>query len=272
MKKSLWRHYLHEVIFEAETKKGKIFDIVLFILIILSVLTVVFESVNSIQAAYKHIFLRLEWMFTLLFTIEYFCRIICVKKPLKYIFSFMGIVDLIAILPSYVGLIFSSHSSFLTVRAIRLLRVFRIFKISRYIVEEKILIKALAASRIKITIFLIAILSLVLTMGTIMYFIEGESPGFQDIPQSIYWAIVTITTVGYGDITPNTAVGQLFASIFMILGYAIIAVPTGIVSAEIVSAKRDTTTIVCESCCHEDHDQDAIHCNQCGSKLNSWIE
>lgn len=267
MNRSL-RVRLHEIIFESDTPAGKAFDVALLWAIILSVFAVVLESVTSIGLTYGSALRMLEWMFTILFTVEYVLRLACVKKPLQYALSFFGIVDLLAILPTYLSLFFAGAQTLLVIRALRLLRVFRVFKLGRYVGEAKVLITALRASRAKIIVFLGAVLTIVLIVGTLMYLIEGEANGFTSIPRSVYWAIVTMTTVGYGDITPQTVLGQFLAAALMIVGYGIIAVPTGIVTIEIAEAsRRALNPHVCRSCSAEGHDTDAVHCKYCGAKL-----
>ena len=259
---------LHEVIFEAETPLGKWFDILLLWAILASVLMVVLESVQSINAYLGPWIKYLEWFFTILFTLEYILRIYSVEKARKYIFSFYGMIDLLAVLPSYLSLYFASAHSLLVIRTLRMLRVFRIFKLGRYVGEAQVLLKALSTSRPKITVFLVTVLSLVTITGTLMYMIEGAEHGFTSIPRSIYWAIVTMTTVGYGDLSPQTPTGQFLASIIMIMGYGIIAVPTGIVSVELAKASDPrANTICCPSCALEGHDPLAKFCRQCGSQL-----
>ncbi|MCP5499861.1 MAG: ion transporter [Leptospiraceae bacterium] len=258
---------MHEIIFEADTFWGKTFDIVLLWAIVLSVLTVMLESVEGLEKIYGDIFKMVEWSFTILFSIEYMARIYCVKRPLKYIFSFLGLIDLLSTLPTYLSLFAISAQYLLVVRSVRLLRVFRILKLSRYLGEAEILWIALKRSRYKITVFLGAVLSVVLIMGTFMYLIEGPENGFTNIPKSIYWAIVTLTTVGYGDIAPKTTLGQFIASAVMILGYAILAVPTGIVSVELANAQKQVNTVACMQCSLEGHDDDAKYCKHCGAKL-----
>ncbi len=265
---SRWRTVLHEVIFEAETAAGRAFDIVLMWSIILSVLTVMLDSVGSIRAAYGDILSAIEWFFTVLFTGEYILRMISVRRPERYASSFFGIVDLLAILPSYLSLFIPGSQHLLTIRVIRLLRVFRVFKLASYVNDANILVTALRASRRKIGIFILAVTTLVIILGSSMYIIEGEENGFTDIPTSIYWAVVTLTTVGYGDLSPHTPVGKAFASLVMLLGYGIIAVPTGIVTMEISnSAKKVVSTNSCPECSAEGHDSDATHCKYCGAKL-----
>ncbi len=258
---------LYEIIFEADTKTGKLFDVLLLWIIVLSVAVVSLESIGELKLKYGEIFFMLEWIFTILFTIEYFLRIYCISKPHKYIFSFYGIIDLLAIIPTYLSLFFVGSQYLLVVRILRLLRVFRIFKLNHLVKQANILKKALAASRGKITVFLFTVISLVFVIGSLMYVVEGPKNGFTSIPVSMYWTIVTLTTVGYGDISPQTPFGQLLASFVMIIGYAIIAVPTGIVSVELAQASKEVTTQVCPQCLREGHDTDAIYCKFCGSKI-----
>ncbi len=263
-----WRTKIYEVIFEADTPSGKLFDVLLIVAILLSVTVVFLESIEVLKIEYGQIFYALEWGFTILFTVEYLLRIICVNKPLKYIFSFYGIIDFLSIAPTYLSLIIVGSQYLLAIRILRLLRVFRVFKLTNLLTQSNILVGALKASRAKIAVFLFAVLTSVVVIGAIIYVVEGPENGFTSIPVSMYWAIVTLTTVGYGDISPQTPLGQFIASIVMILGYAIIAVPTGIVSVEIASAaKKQVTTQVCPNCLSEGHDKDATHCKYCGSKL-----
>ncbi len=261
---------MHEIIFEADTFWGKVFDISLLVVILTSIIAVMLESVESIDSKYGGFLLKVEWFFTIIFTLEYFARIYCVAVPRKYIFSFYGIIDLLAVIPSYLTLFFAGSHFFVVIRLFRLLRVFRIFKLVRYLGEANVLKKALRASRFKIIVFLETVVILVIILGTLMYIIEGPESGFTSIPRAIYWAIVTLTTVGYGDITPQTAAGQALASFVMIIGYGIIAVPTGIVTAELAraSAREDITTQVCPYCCEEGHDSNAVFCKYCGHALN----
>ena len=260
---------LYEIIFEADTTAGKWFDIILLWAILLSVLVVFLESISEIRFRYGNIFYPLEWFFTILFTVEYGLRIISTKKSLRYILSFYGIIDLLAILPTYLSLVIAGSQYFLVIRILRLLRVFRILKLTHFIRQAAILRRALLASRGKIAVFLFAVLTLVVVIGAVMYVIEGPENGFTSIPFSMYWAIVTMTTVGYGDVSPQTAIGQIFASFVMIIGYAIIAVPTGIVSVEIADVtKKNATTQVCPNCMREGHDTDAKYCKHCGSVIN----
>lgn len=266
---STTKNQLYEIIFEADTKTGKIFDISLLVVILLSILLVVLESVPSIEAEYHNLLKISEWLITGIFSLEYILRICIVKKPKAYIFSFYGIIDLLSVLPSYLALIVTGTHGFMVIRALRLLRVFRILKLNRYTKEGAIIIRALRDSRIKISVFLFAVITMVVIIGTIMYLIEGGENGFTSIPRGIYWAVVTLTTVGYGDISPNTPLGQFFASFVMIIGYAIIAVPTGIVTAELSKyASKPQSTQVCPNCMADEHSHDSIYCNKCGEKLN----
>lgn len=259
---------LYEIIFEADTRAGKTFDVVLLIIIIYSVIIVLLESVKAIDIEYGYFFNISEWAVTVIFMLEYITRIWVVKKPARYIFSFYGIIDLLSILPTLIGLVVVGTHGLVTIRALRLLRVFRIFKLTRYTKEANTIVQALKASRAKIFVFLSGVLMIVIIIGTLMYLIEGEENGFKDIPTSIYWAIVTLTTVGYGDISPATPVGQMLASVVMILGYSIIAVPTGIVSVEFSRTKKSITTQVCPDCMKEGHDPDAVYCKYCGKLIN----
>jgi len=258
---------LHEIIFEADTRAGKWFDIILLWAILLSVTTVMMESVESISSIYGTELRYIEWSFTILFTLEYIARLLAIGQPLKYVFSFYGIIDFISIIPTYFGLFITGPHTLSIIRSIRLLRVFRILKLAQFISEANVLLKALKASRAKIIVFLFAVLSLTFILGTAMYLIESPESGFVSIPRSIYWAIVTLTTVGYGDITPQTALGQTLASLIMIIGYAIIAVPTGIVGAELAKKNPKTNTQSCPHCSLEGHDDNATYCKYCGEKL-----
>lgn len=264
-----FRKKTHEIIFEADTFLGKLFDIVLLVLILFSVGAVMLESVDSYRIKYHDTFVLFEWIITAIFSMEYLLRIVSVNKPLKYIFSFYGLIDLISLLPSYFGIFLASESisSIKTIRTIRLLRVFRILKLIRYVKEANTLKRALIASRQRIVVFLLAVLAIATIMGTIIYIIEDPKDGFTSIPRSIYWAIVTLTTVGYGDISPQTGLGQFFASIIMILGYAIIAVPTGMISVELAMAEKMNTQS-CPSCSQEGHENNAKYCKHCGEELN----
>lgn len=262
------REKLHEIIFEADTPAGKAFDVVLLIGIVLSIVAVVLESVGSIRSVYGPQLRRIEWFFTILFTVEYLLRLLTIRRPLAYAFSFFGLVDLMAIVPTYASLVISGTHSLLVIRALRLLRVFRVLKLAHFVGEAQVLVTAMRASARKITIFLGAVLSMVLVLGAMMYLIEGEKHGFSSIPQAIYWAIVTLTTVGYGDIAPQTVLGKLLASTVMILGYAILAVPTGIVTVELANARgKGLTTQACNACSAQGHDLDAKFCKYCGFQL-----
>jgi voltage-gated potassium channel len=260
----------YEIVFESDTRRGILYDIGLLICIVSSVVVVALESVSTLPAGIGKWLVGLEWFFTILFTFDYFMRIWIVTNKTRYLFSFFGIVDLLSIIPTYLGLFLVGAQSLMVIRSIRLIRIFRIFKLSRYVGEGEILATALKSSRHKIVVFLVTVLTSVIITGALMYLIEGPEHGFTSIPTSIYWAIVTMTTVGYGDIAPQTALGQTLASFIMILGYGIIAVPTGIVSAEMVSQKNKEriTTQVCPNCLKEGHDFDAVHCKFCGSGLN----
>ncbi len=268
-KKSNWREDIHRIIYEADTPAGKLFDVVLLILILISILMVMLESVPNLGTKYKSFFNAIEWIITILFSIEYILRVITIKKPTAYIFSFFGIVDFVSTIPMYLSLFIMDVHNLMAVRALRLLRVFRILKLSRFIGESQSLSRALTASRHKIMVFLMAVLTLVIILGTLMYLIEyNQNSGFDSIPKSVYWAIVTLTTVGYGDIAPVTAIGQFIASIIMILGYGIIAVPTGIVGAEISKDdKIHTNTQSCPHCHTNDHHDHAKYCYNCGEEL-----
>lgn len=265
------RAWLHEIIFEADTPTGKAFDVVLLAAILLSVLAAMLDSVGELHESHGRLLYGIEWFFTILFSIEYLIRFFSVRKPLLYARSFFGVVDLLAVIPTYMSLLIAGTQSLLVIRVLRLLRIFRVFKLARYLGEARLLMKALRASRAKITVFLGAVLSVVVIMGTLMYLVEGPKNGFTSIPRSVYWAIVTMTTVGYGDITPQTFLGQTLAALVMILGYGIIAVPTGIFSLELIHAARQTpapvSTQACPACSAEGHDTDAVHCKFCGTHL-----
>lgn len=263
-----WRSHLHEIIFEADTFPGRAFDLILILSIVLSVVAVVLDSVASVHARWGGALYIAEWVFTILFTIEYFLRIASVKQPSRYIFSFFGLVDLLAILPTYISIMFPGSQYLLVIRILRVLRIFRVLKLATYLSEAKLLTTALHHSRRKITVFLFTVVTMVVILGSLMYMIEGERSGFTSIPQAIYWAIVTLTTVGYGDISPITPAGKTLAAIIMILGYGIIAVPTGIVTVELSrAATGGVSNKACESCGGEGHDPDAVHCKHCGARL-----
>lgn len=264
------RERIRIVIFEADTPAGKAFDVALLIVILLSVLAVMLESVSDIVDDYGPWLYAFEWVITIVFTVEYAVRLACVRKPGRYARSFYGMVDLLAVLPSYVSLILPGSHSLLVIRALRLLRIFRVFKLVRYLGEANILVSALRSSAPKVIIFLGTVLVMSVIMGAVMYIVEGPENGFTNIPISVYWAIVTMTTVGYGDIAPQTVPGQMIAALVMIMGYSIIAVPTGIVSAELVhSVRRPVTTRACPSCLSEGHAEDARFCKHCGDRLGA---
>ena len=266
-----WKNTLHEVIFEADTRAGKLFDIVLLILILGSVATVMLESVNSMRIEHGQTLNIIEWVLTILFSIEYITRIISIKKPFKYIFSFYGLIDLLSILPTYLGLFITGASSMAAIRSIRLLRVFRILKLARYLKEAAAFKSILIAMRPKIIVFLVAIFSIVTIMGTVIYMIEDPKDGFTSIPRCVYWAVVTLTTVGYGDIAPQTVLGQVFASLIMVMGYSIIVIPTVFVVTSSMLSTRETTlnTQSCPSCSQEGHDNNAEFCKYCGDSLGN---
>lgn len=265
---SKWRLRLYEIIFEADTPAGKLFDVVLIWCIILSVIVVFLESIQELGEKYAYYFHLFEWIFTILFSIEYIFRLISVRKPQRYAFSFYGVIDFLAIIPTYLSLIIAGSQYLLVIRVLRLLRVFRVFKIRPLLAQAEILTRALKASQSKIAVFLFTVLTMIVVIGAIMYVVEGPVNGFTSIPTSMYWAIVTMTTVGYGDISPQTPIGQMLASIVMIIGYSIIAVPTGIVTVEIAEASRKSiTTQVCPECLKEGHDRDAVYCKYCSAKL-----
>ena len=259
-----WR----EIIFEADTPAGRVFDVGLLWAIAISVAVVMLESVASIRDSYRDVLRTVEWGFTALFTLEYLARLYTSPRPVRYARSFFGMVDLLAVLPTYLSLVLPGSQSLITIRALRLVRVFRVLKLAHYLGEASVLAAALSGSRRKVTIFLGTVLILVMILGTAMYLIEGGESGFTSIPRSVYWAIVTLTTVGYGDITPQTVPGQVLASVVMILGYAIIAVPTGIVTAEMIEvSRRPITTRTCMACLSEGHLVESGFCRDCGESL-----
>lgn len=264
-----WKSRLHRIIYEADTREGKIFDLIIVWAIIFSIILVMLESVKDLDAKYHTFFNVSEWVITILFTIEYILRIISVKKPSSYIFSFYGVVDFLSTIPKYLSLFIGGAHALVALRALRLLRIFRILKLVRFVGATENLGKALKASRYKIFVFISAVLIICVIIGTIMYLIEGDASGFTSIPRGIYWAIVTLTTVGYGDIAPNTSFGQFLASLVMILGYGIIAIPTGIVSSEMIRGKGDVNmnTNSCPSCSADNHRDDSKFCYKCGEKL-----
>jgi len=267
--KKNWKSKLHEIIYEADTLGGKIFDVVLLLLILISITIVMLESVTHIDAQYHQELQIAEYIITIIFVIEYILRIIVIKKPLKYILSFYGIIDLLSFLPFFLSGFITATGNLVALRSLRLLRIFRIFKLASYIGEANRLIIALRASRARISVFLFFVLILCVILGSVMHIIEGADNGFTSIPRSVYWAIVTLTTVGYGDIAPHTPLGQFIASVIMILGYAIIAIPTGIISTSLSkNEKVNMNTQACPNCSYEGHSDEAIHCYNCGSKLN----
>ncbi|RKH71261.1 ion transporter [Corallococcus aberystwythensis] len=264
-----FRARLHTVIFEADTPAGKAFDIALLWAIVFSVVAVMLESVAQVRTGYGSWLHTAEWVFTVLFALEYVLRLIAVRQPLHYARSFFGIVDLMALLPSFLSVLFPGAQTLLVIRVLRLLRVFRILKLGHLLGQAEVLLTALRASRPKIIVFLGTVLSIDVIMGAVMYLVEGEEHGFDSIPRSMYWAIVTMTTVGFGDITPKTVLGQFLASILMVMGYGIIAVPTGIVSVELAAATRPPlNTQACPGCGAQGHDLDARHCKRCGTALD----
>jgi voltage-gated potassium channel len=265
-----WQSRLHDVIYESNTVAGKTFDITLLILIIASILVVMLDSVEKYHERYGDAFYIMEWGFTIFFTIEYILRLICIRRPLLYMISFLGVIDLLAIVPTYLSVFFVGAQSLLVLRALRLLRIFRIFKLTHFLSEMRFLGGAIRGSLKKVTIFMLVVLTLVIILGSIMYLLEKENnEGFTSIPDSIYWAIVTITTVGYGDISPVTSLGKFLASIIMLLGYGIIAVPTGIITTEMALAikRKEQLHEVCPHCGKEGHDADARFCKKCGGAL-----
>ena len=260
---------LYDIIFKADTPAGKAFDVGLLIAILLSVGIVLIESVEQFSQSFAKVFIYAEWIFTFFFTVEYIIRIVITPNKRRYIFSFFGIIDLLSILPAYLSIVFTGVHSLIILRSFRLLRVFRIFKLARFMGEASQLRKALGASRAKIIVFLVTVGIVVVIMGTVMYLVEGAENGFTSIPKSIYWAIVTLTTVGYGDVAPSTVLGQTLASIIMIMGYGIIAVPTGIVTAEMARANRGSAdkSRICLSCKSTIFDEDAMYCKYCGEAM-----
>ncbi|UZE95307.1 ion transporter [Alkalimarinus alittae] len=259
---------LFEIIFESDTHSGKWFDIALIICIVISVAAVMLDSIPSIREEYRTVFQWLEWTFTILFTIEYAVRIYCVPNRMRYIFSFYGLVDLVAIIPTYLGLFITDVQYLLVIRILRILRIFRILKLTRYISQAKLLTDALYRSQEKVTVFFFSIFSLAVIFGAAMYIVEGAENGFTSIPKSVYWAIVTITTVGYGDISPQTGLGQVIASVIMVTGYSIIAIPTGIFAAELSQViRKEKLSRVCPGCKKAGHEAKANYCDDCGAKL-----
>ena len=277
--KGSWKEPIYNIIFEADTPAGKYFDMFLILAIVASVLVVMLDSVQSLSTTYHRTFYYMEWGFTILFTIEYLLRIACVQNKRKYTRSFFGIIDLIAVLPTYLIILLPGGQYLLVIRSLRLLRIFRILKLVHYLTEADMLIEAFRESQRKIVIFLFAVLNLVVILGSLMYVVEHDNPAFTSIPESVYWAIITITTVGYGDIVPVTPLGQAIASVIMITGYSIIAVPTGIVTHSIIRVsnrevgtqvfkqEKNTISRKCPDCQSDTHDVDADYCKYCGTKL-----
>ncbi|MDF3886471.1 ion transporter [Cupriavidus basilensis] len=264
-----WRERWYTIIFEADTRYGRLFDITLLVAIVASVLIVMFDSLPAISLRLGRIFTVLEWLFTLLFTAEYVMRILVVRRPLRYVFSFFGVVDFLSIIPTWLAFFVPELAFLIDVRLLRLLRVFRILKLTVYFEEAQILYSALANSRRKIFVFLGTVFIITVILGTVMYVVEGPQHGFTSIPVSMYWAVVTLTTTGFGDMVPKTPLGQFITSLTILLGYGIIAFPTGIVGAELAAniMKRQLTTRTCNHCLTEGHDPDAAYCKHCGSAL-----
>ena len=268
-----WRLSLYTIIFEAETDAGRRFDKLLIGAILASIFVVLLDSVHAISVRFDVEMNVLEWGFTLLFTIEYLLRLACVKRPLRYATSFYGIIDLLSVLPTYLAFFVPEVHALLDVRILRLIRIFRIFKLTLYVQEYQVLTSAVSASRRKILVFLSIVMMVVLVMGTLMYVLEGPAHGFTSIPKSMYWAIVTMTTVGYGDMTPQTDVGKALASLMMLLGWGVLAVPTGIVTAEMTTQRLSLTgslrrsARICAICRSEGHDDDARFCKNCGASM-----
>ena len=266
-----WRLQLYTIIFEADTRAGRWFDQVLIAVILTSVAVVMADSVQTVRQDYHLALTVAEWFFTLVFTLEYAARLACVRHPLRYALSFYGIIDLLALLPTYLALLFPDVGVLVDVRILRLLRVFRVFKLTAYVSEYQAIGLALRASQRKIMVFLAAVLMIVLVIGTLMYVVEGPANGYTSIPTSVYWAITTMTTVGFGDITPKTDFGRLIASLMMLLGWGTLAVPTGIVTAEMTYARKaPTTTRTCQECLTEGHMPDANFCRHCGARLPDY--
>ena len=263
------REEIKQIIFGTNTRAGKLFDEVLIAAIVLSIITVMLESVSDYSHKYGTILIIAEWVFTILFTLEYLLRMYCIKRPLSYALSFFGIIDLLSVIPTYLSVLLPGTQVLSVIRVLRVLRIFRILKLVQYMGEANNLVKALVFSKKKIFIFLFAVLNIVIILGSTMYLIEGEKAGFSSIPRSIYWAIVTLTTVGYGDIAPITSLGQTIAAIIMLFGYSIIAVPTGIITSELTSHKKSNVAIISCPVCEKDNlDSDSFFCNKCGFKVD----
>ncbi len=257
------------IIFGTDTRGGKLFDVVLIITIVLSIITVLLDSVAEYNQRYETLFNNAEWIFTILFTIEYLLRIYCIRLPTSYIFSFFGIIDFLALIPTYLSMILPGAEVLTVIRVLRVLRVFRVLKLVQFMGEADLLMKAMLASRRKIFVFLFSVMNIVIILGSVMYLIEGEAAGFTSIPRSIYWAIVTLTTVGYGDISPMTNLGQSIAALIMIIGYSIIAIPTGIVTSELNFMSKEPEKIECIVCGDENQNDDSKFCSSCGSRLTN---
>jgi len=262
------RARLHEIIFEADTAAGRFFDLALIWSILISVAAVMLDSVAAVRVRYGTWLTAVEWLFTILFTLEYLLRLWCIGKPRCYATSFFGLVDLLAVLPTYLSLLLPGSHYLLVIRILRVLRIFRVLKLMQFTTEGQVMVRALRAAFHKIIVFFAVVITLVVIFGSVMYTVEGEAHGFTSIPRSIYWAIVTMTTVGYGDISPQTALGQTIASVIMLIGFTIIAVPTGIVASEMTRVRGgEANTQVCPMCAAEGHDSDARHCKACGARL-----
>ena len=264
--RAAWRENMWRVIFLADTTKGRNFDVLLILAILASVAAVMLESVAPIREDWGDVLWWVEWIFTILFTLEYAARLICARRPLRYARSFFGAVDLLSILPTYLVILFPGAQYFMVIRVLRILRAFRVLKLAAHVREANVLMRSLVASRRKITVFLFAVFTMTVVLGSLMYLIEGEANGFDNIPRGVYWAVVTLTTVGYGDISPQTPFGQFVASLVMVMGYGMIAVPTGIVTAEMtVAARRDERE--CDHCGESGHAAQAGYCRTCGGAL-----
>lgn len=261
--------HLRDVVDESKTHYGRAFDVMVFISIATSVIAVILESIPSVAAVHGKLLRQVEWGVTIWFTIEYIMRLITARSPLKYATGFYGIIDLLAVIPTYLSLFIVGSQSLIVLRAFRFLRIFTVFKLTRFVSEASVLITALRSSRRKIMVFMSAVITIALMMGTLMYLVEGEKSGFDSIPQGIYWAIVTMTTVGYGDLAPHSPMGKFLASCLMLIGYSIIAIPTGIVSVEIAAAHRiEMESRVCPACKRSGHERDAVFCRICGHQMN----
>ena len=264
-----WRLLLYTIVFEADTRAGRAFDLTLICLILASVGIVMIDSVEAIHARWGELFTVLEWFFTAIFTVEYMLRLVCVQRPRAYATSFLGVVDLLSVAPTYLALFFPGLQALIDVRVLRMLRIFRILKLGAYVAEYGELGRAIMATRRKIAVFLSFVLMVVVVLGTLMYVVEGPANGFTSVPVSVYWAITTVTTVGFGDITPKTDLGRLIASMIMLMGWGTLAVPTGIVSAEFASRRKlsEITTRTCPECLSEGHQPQAKYCRDCGIHL-----